>query len=75
MLAFVIGTGYKLGFVKNPLQGAATSVYVATAPELEGVGGKYFLDSHEATPKPYAMVPEDAQRLWDISADMVGLNK
>jgi hypothetical protein len=29
-------------------QGAATSVFVATSPLLEGVGGRYFRDSNEA---------------------------
>ena len=34
--------------LKNPEQGAATSVLLATYPELEGVGGRYFEDCNEA---------------------------
>jgi hypothetical protein len=32
---------------KHPA-GAATSIVVATLPELEGVGGRYFADCNEA---------------------------
>jgi len=55
---------------KTPQQGAATQVWVATAKELDGVGGKYFEDSAEAIPsrlKPYAVSEENAKRLWDVS--------
>jgi NAD(P)-dependent dehydrogenase (short-subunit alcohol dehydrogenase family) len=63
-------------------QGAATSVLVATSPLLEGVGGRYFEDCHEAVVldpgavetsgsgvAPYALDPEAAARLWRVSAD------
>jgi hypothetical protein len=33
---------------KSPEQGAATSVLLATSPELEGIGGRYFDDCNEA---------------------------
>jgi hypothetical protein len=33
---------------KTPEQGAATSVLVATSPQLEGIGGRYFQDCNEA---------------------------
>jgi hypothetical protein len=33
---------------KTVEQGAATSVLVATAPQLEGIGGRYFEDCNEA---------------------------
>jgi NAD(P)-dependent dehydrogenase (short-subunit alcohol dehydrogenase family) len=63
-------------------QGAATSVLVATSPLLEGVGGRYFEDCHEAVVldpgapdtsgsgvAAYALDPEAAARLWQVSAD------
>src|SRR5215208_1177594 len=34
--------------LKTPEQGAATSVLLATSPQLEGVGGRYFEDCNEA---------------------------
>jgi NAD(P)-dependent dehydrogenase (short-subunit alcohol dehydrogenase family) len=66
---------------KTPQQGAATSVLVATAPQLEGVGGRYFEDCHEAarhvpgTPPggvaDHALDPGAAARLWRVSLDMI----
>jgi len=63
---------------RSPEQGAATSVWVATAPELAGVGGRYYEDCHEAELVPqitdgvhgvvaWALDPEAARRLWDVS--------
>ncbi|SCL37819.1 NAD(P)-dependent dehydrogenase, short-chain alcohol dehydrogenase family [Micromonospora rhizosphaerae] len=61
---------------KNPEQGAATSVLVATSPLLNGVGGRYFEDCQEAGPNqpgtrtgyaPYARDPAAAEELWDVS--------
>ncbi|MDI1464698.1 SDR family NAD(P)-dependent oxidoreductase [Catellatospora sp. KI3] len=63
---------------KTPEQGAATSVLLATAPYLSGVGGRYFEDCNEAGPNQpgtrtgvaaYALDPEAAQRLWQVSVD------
>jgi NAD(P)-dependent dehydrogenase (short-subunit alcohol dehydrogenase family) len=63
---------------KTTQQGAATSVLVATRPELEGVGGRYFEDCNQALPydpevrggvTAYALDPEAAARLWQVSLD------
>ena len=64
-------------------QGAATSVYVATSPLLEGVGGRYFENCQEAdVDNPtvagtdaagvaaHALDPESADRLWTVSTEM-----
>jgi NAD(P)-dependent dehydrogenase (short-subunit alcohol dehydrogenase family) len=65
---------------KTPEQGAATSVLVATSPLLDGVGGRYFEDCNEAEPNQpgtrrgvaaYALDPEAAARLWQVSAEML----
>jgi NAD(P)-dependent dehydrogenase (short-subunit alcohol dehydrogenase family) len=65
---------------KTPEQGAATSVFVATSPLLDGIGGRYFDDSNEAElsapQRPggvaaYALDPADAARLWDVSLAML----
>ena len=71
-----------VGLVKTTEQGASTSVLLATAPELEGYGGRYFEDNHEAkvVPEiydvvygvlPWALDPEAAARLWDVSTALV----
>jgi NAD(P)-dependent dehydrogenase (short-subunit alcohol dehydrogenase family) len=72
---------------KTPAQGAATSVWAATAPALEGMGGVYCEDcdiadstvpgSPEARIRSvdaHAVDREAAARLWQISADMTGIN-
>lgn len=67
---------------KSVPAGAATTVYAATAPELEGRGGVYLEDCHVAEVKDdasstdgvksYALDPTLARRLWAVSEDMVG---
>lgn len=62
--------------------GAATSVFAATAPELEGRGGTYLEDCHVAAVndaegaltgvKSYAIDPALADRLWTVSEEAVG---
>jgi NAD(P)-dependent dehydrogenase (short-subunit alcohol dehydrogenase family) len=51
-------------FSPTPAQAAATSVYVATAPELEGVSGRYFVNRREQRPAAGADDPAIAARLW-----------
>ncbi|RAK65400.1 oxidoreductase [Phenylobacterium kunshanense] len=67
---------------KTPEQGAATSVWAALAPELEGVGGLYLEHCNQALPwteanpfegvMPHALDPEAAERLWDVSEETTG---
>jgi NAD(P)-dependent dehydrogenase (short-subunit alcohol dehydrogenase family) len=68
---------------KTVEQGAATSVLVAASPLLDGVGGRYFADCNEAEVvshrtddllgvAPYALDTGNADRLWDLSAAIVG---
>jgi NAD(P)-dependent dehydrogenase (short-subunit alcohol dehydrogenase family) len=66
-------------------QGAATSVLVATSPQLEGIGGRYFEDCNEAAVvdsdvvwegggsgvAAYALDPDNARRLWEVSRRML----
>ena len=59
----------KMMGAKSVPQGAATQCYVATAPELAKVSGKYFADSNEERPSRYAQNEELAERLWRFSCD------
>jgi retinol dehydrogenase-12 len=61
-------------FFKSPEQGAATSLHVATAKELEGVSGKYFSNCKETRPKPCAENDAEAARLWQLSCEMTGFS-
>ena len=54
-----------------PEQGADTLVWLASAPEVEGVSGKYFRDRLEREPTATALDALLAQRLWELSERMV----
>ena len=65
--------------VKTIEQGAATSVLLAASPDVEGVSGRYYEDCAEAEQisergdhtsgvAPYVLDPDNAERLWQISA-------
>jgi NAD(P)-dependent dehydrogenase (short-subunit alcohol dehydrogenase family) len=58
-------------FARTPEQGAATSIYLASSPDLETVTGAYFVDKKRKTPSPAAQNADDARRLWTISEQMV----
>jgi NAD(P)-dependent dehydrogenase (short-subunit alcohol dehydrogenase family) len=57
----------------GPREGAATSLYVATAPNLERVTGRYFRECAEASSSPRSRDEAVAARLWDVSARLTGL--
>ena len=59
-----------IGFKSIP-EGAATQVYVATRPELEGVNGEYFADCNIAHPNALARDAALAERLWQESERIV----
>jgi retinol dehydrogenase 14 len=61
-------------FMKSPNRGAATSIYVASAPELEHVTGRFFADSKEKRSADRSYDTAVATRLWRVSADLVGLS-
>lgn len=54
-------------FTRSLAQGAATSCYVATSPELEGVGGEYFDECRKSEASEEARDPKVAARLWELS--------
>ncbi|XP_047969537.1 short-chain dehydrogenase TIC 32, chloroplastic-like isoform X1 [Salvia hispanica] len=57
-------------FIKNIPQGAATTCYVALHPEVEGVSGKYFMDSNVGQPSKLSSDIQLAKKLWDFSLKM-----
>jgi NAD(P)-dependent dehydrogenase (short-subunit alcohol dehydrogenase family) len=73
--------------MKTPEQGAATSVWAATSPQLAGMGGVYCEDCDIAEPTDpddpmaryrgvdaHAIDRDDAARLWTVSAEMTGVD-
>jgi hypothetical protein len=66
---------------KGVAEGAATQLWAATAPELEGRGGLYLEDCQVSGVEPcpggigceaYALDPEAAARLWSVSETLLG---
>ena len=58
-------------FLSDPVRGAATSIRLASAPELEGVTGRYFTNSRPKRSSPRSRDEDVAARLWKVSADLV----
>ena len=75
------------GRFKSPQEGAATSVWAATFPQLEGMGGVHCEDCDIAEPtavgslearvrgvEARAIDRTAATRLWALSATLIGVN-
>ena len=60
-------------FLKTVTQGAATSIRVASDPALSGVSGCYFANGRPAESSEASHDPTAATRLWQLSAELVGL--
>jgi NAD(P)-dependent dehydrogenase (short-subunit alcohol dehydrogenase family) len=60
-------------FMKTPLDGATTSIYLASSPEVAGVTGMYFADSRPQTSNKTSYDEAAAARLWQVNAGLVGL--
>jgi NAD(P)-dependent dehydrogenase (short-subunit alcohol dehydrogenase family) len=59
--------------VLTPEQGAATQVWAAISDELTGEGGAYLADcAIRSEVAPYAIDPDRARRLWDLSETLCG---
>ncbi len=70
-MSFLIGLGGP--FLRTPEKAAETALYLAAAPELAGVSGRYFTNVHEAQPNRAAQSDDDARRLWEVSEKIAGL--
>src|SRR5690606_35124687 len=70
--------------LKTVPQGTATTIWCATSPLLDNVGGVYCEDADIAElaqesgvsngVKPYSLNREDASRLWELSLEMTGIS-
>jgi retinol dehydrogenase-14 len=57
--------------LKSPMKGAATSIYLASSPEVEGVSGKYFVGRKPRTSNKVSYDTAATARLWQMSTDLV----
>ncbi len=60
-------------FFRTPEKGAETSIFLACSDEVEGKSGDYYYNCKVAKTKPWAQDDEAAERLWQVSSQMVGL--
>lgn len=60
-------------FLKTPEQGAQTTIYLASSPEVEGVTGKYYANCKEKTSNKESYDQNVARRLWHVSEQMTGI--
>ena len=60
-------------FMKTPAQGAATPIYLASSPEVEGVTGQYFANRRPKKSGKSSYDTAAAARLWQVSARLAGL--
>jgi NAD(P)-dependent dehydrogenase (short-subunit alcohol dehydrogenase family) len=70
-----LGIGIKISsrLFLSPANGARTSVYLASSPDVEGVSGQYFVKCTPRQPRRWAQDPDAARRLWQVSEELVGL--
>lgn len=60
-----------LPFLKTPAQGAQTSIYLASSPDIDGVTGQANCKSRTANKLAYDT--DVAARLWYVSAALIGM--
>ena len=59
-------------FLLTPERGAATSIYLASSPEVEGVTGKYSIKQAPVESSPESYDRAVAARLWQVSTELTG---
>jgi WW domain-containing oxidoreductase len=72
LISAVLGVLFR-PFGKTIPQGAATTCYVATRPELRAVTGQYFADCAVVEPSRLARDEALSERLWEVSEQLTGL--
>jgi len=72
-LIFKVVVPFYRPFMKTAQQGAATSIYLASSPKVEGVTGRYFAKGRPQTSNKASYDESAAARLWRVSTDLVGI--
>jgi NAD(P)-dependent dehydrogenase (short-subunit alcohol dehydrogenase family) len=65
---------FQIGAI-SPEEGAKTTLYLATSPEVEGITGKYFDRCKAVSSSPLSYDVQMARKLWDASVKMTGLEE
>jgi NAD(P)-dependent dehydrogenase (short-subunit alcohol dehydrogenase family) len=70
-IGFITKLGARLVAI-DPEEGAKTSIYLASSPEVEGVSGEYFVKCRRAQSSPQSHDRAAAERLWGVSEELTG---
>ena len=60
-------------FFKSPEEGAQTSIYLASSPEVEGITGKYFVNKQPKESSEESYNEDYAKKLWHAAEEMTKL--
>jgi retinol dehydrogenase 14 len=69
-----LGMGILGRFIRQPEEGAQTTIYLAASPEVEGITGKYFVDCKETPSIPPSYDQKLQEKLWQVSLELTGLS-
>jgi hypothetical protein len=58
---------------KTAEEGAETTIYCAVSPDIPNLAGCYFSDSAVEQLSAKASNPQDAEKLWNLSSQLVKL--
>ncbi len=61
-------------FAKRTNKGAETSIYLCSSPAVKNISGEYFVDCTVEKVSEAANDPKQAEKLWDISVELAGLD-
>jgi NAD(P)-dependent dehydrogenase (short-subunit alcohol dehydrogenase family) len=60
-------------FLLTPEEGAQTQIYLASAPDVEDVTGKYFVRRQPTRSSPVSYEVEAQKKLWRVSEELTGI--
>jgi retinol dehydrogenase 14 len=72
-LIFKVLVPFMRPFMKTPAKGAATSIFLASSPDVQGASGQYFAGSRARPSSQASYDVAAAARLWEVSAGLAGL--
>jgi hypothetical protein len=61
-------------FSRKTDQGAETSIYLCTSPEVENTSGEYFFDCKKEKISAAARSEDNATKLWSVSSQLTGID-
>jgi NAD(P)-dependent dehydrogenase (short-subunit alcohol dehydrogenase family) len=66
--------GLVMRFARTPEKGAETVIHLAASPRVQGESGGYYIDCKPATPAAAGRDDAAAERLWQVSEQLVGIS-